>query len=208
MKVVTLLENDFEQECKRLADLVSSNYTPDLVVGILTGGGYVGKRIFNVLKAKSNVKYIEIRIERGGTEIKRKYNLKHILHSFPDFILNFLRIVEVHILEVLSKIRVPKRHSNISISEDIRTYLEEGQRRILIVDDCIDTGASLKCVLDYIKSEFRIKHDLKIAVITKAHRKPLVEVDYLLYKRVLIRFPWSFDTKDKKDLGKHSDKNN
>lgn len=198
MKVVTLLENDFDRECIRLAALVSKDYIPDLVVGILTGGGYVGKRVFEALKTEAGATYLEVSIERGGTEIKSRINLRQILRRLPEPLLNFLRIAEVMVLELASKVRVPQRQSNILIPEDVRAYLNSGLRRILIVDDCIDTGATLKCILDYFNKEFDIQHVMKCAVITKAHKKPLVEVDYLLYNRVLIRFPWSFDTKIKK----------
>lgn len=195
MKVVTLLENDFEAECKRLAHLVAKDYRPDLVVGIRTGGGYVGKRVHTALNGDGKVRYLEVSIERGGTEIKRKINLRQILQVLPEPILNFLRVLEVMVLELISKFRVPKRQSNFIIPDDIRSFLNEGQRKILLVDDCVDTGATLKCVLDFFSSGFGEGNQQRCAVITKAHRKPLVDVEYLLYNRVLIRFPWSFDTK-------------
>jgi len=195
MKVVTLLENDFESECKRLAYKVAGDFQPDLVVGIRTGGGYVGKRVHAALNGNGNIRYFEVNIERGGTEIKRRINLRRILQVLPESVLNFLRVFEVFVLELISKVRVPKRHSHFLVPDEIRDFLNEGGRNILLVDDCVDTGATLKCVLDFFKEGFGRGNRLRSAVITKAHKQPLVEVDYLLYNRVLIRFPWSFDTK-------------
>ncbi|ASB49426.1 phosphoribosyltransferase [Alkalitalea saponilacus] len=197
MKVKTLLEDDFDKECRRLTSLIEGSYKPDLIVGVLTGGGCVGQRVYKEISKRISVHYCEVRVARGSTEIKRKINIKSILRKLPNPVLNFLRVLEVHVLELMSKIRIPKRQGEILMGHEIRELLESGPKNILIVDDCVDTGATLKYIIDYFIGEYGSEHNLRCAVITKAHKKPLVNVDYLLYNRVLIRFPWSFDTKKK-----------
>ena len=67
--------------------------------------------------------------------------------------------------------------------------------RILIVDDAIDSGRTMKRVVDAIRSVAADKK-LAIAVITVTKPQPLVRADYKLYDGgVLVRFPWSKDFK-------------
>lgn len=49
MKVVSLLGSAFAESCRLLAQKISKDYNPDLVIGVLTGGGYVGKEVFSSL---------------------------------------------------------------------------------------------------------------------------------------------------------------
>ena len=65
--------------------------------------------------------------------------------------------------------------------------------KILIVDDAVDSGYTLKAVLDKVKEN--VKNESKIfslaAVVT--NKEACIWPDYTLYSDVLIRFPWSLD---------------
>lgn len=193
MKVINLIEDKFEQDCIKLANLVLSSYEPDLIIGILTGGGYLGRIMINSFQKDKPVQYTEIKIERVSTSYKRQFNIRQLFKFIPTSILNILRIIEVLCLEVKSKIITPKRSGSITFSPEIEKFLLTEPRDILIIDDCIDTGATFAFVKQYIEQKFGIHHNIKFAVITQAHKKPIIDVDYKLYHRVLVRFPWSFD---------------
>ena len=79
--------------------------------------------------------------------------------------------------------------------KDIISILSERKRKVLLVDDAIDSGATLLLIKQYLLNEFP-DIDVKIAVITVTTRHPLVMADYYRYNnRTLIRFPWSNDIK-------------
>lgn len=195
MKVVTLLDKAFDETCRDLAKQVDSSYKPDLIIGVLTGGGAVGQRVYKHFASLGDVLYAEISIERATTGIKRRFGLKKILRLLPEGLLNVLRVVEVLLLELKATVVTPKRAGEIVLSAAVDKELSQGNKKVLVVDDCVDTGATLLKVSDFLKEKFPSSNQVKFAVVTKAHRKVLLEVDFFLFNRVLIRFPWSMDNK-------------
>ncbi len=198
MKVINLYGESFVKTCKDLATQINnSGEVFDVVVGIQTGGGYVAREVYKTLKEQSiNATYVEVKIQRGSTRAKEVSHVKTILRKLPEFILNFLRILEVEFLELKAKFIKPVRHGEISFASEVGQLLSEGGKNILLIDDCIDTGYTIKAIKDYIEENF-LNNKVKTAVVTIAHRKPIIKVDYKLFNRVLIRFPWANDAKEK-----------
>lgn len=64
MKVASLIGSVFAESCRLLAQKISKDYNPDLVIGVLTGGGYIGKEVFNSLPHTEKRLYIETKIQR------------------------------------------------------------------------------------------------------------------------------------------------
>ena len=94
MKVKTLINEEFSNTCLELSKKISSDFQPDLIIGILTGGGYVGRKIHEYLTQNQKIYYTEIKIQREGTSKKEKGFLKLILKYSPTFLLNWMRIIE------------------------------------------------------------------------------------------------------------------
>ena len=44
MKVITLIDNDFDIAAYRLSDMVMADFSPDLAVGVLSGGAVVANK--------------------------------------------------------------------------------------------------------------------------------------------------------------------
>lgn len=197
MRVINLLGHDFNRACQSLSFKIKETYHPDIVIGILTGGGYIGREICKYLdNLDDGVIYTEVKLQRGSTKAKEVSHLKNILRLLPQKVLDFLRILEVEFLEIKAKIVKPNRYGTIILPENIIFQLAQGKRKILLVDDCIDTGYTLKIIKEYIENKYP-NNIIKIAVITTAHRYPVINADFQLYKKVLIRFPWAYDTKKK-----------
>ena len=198
MKVINLYGDSFVKTCRDLATQINeSGEIFDIVVGIQIGGGFVAREVYKTLKdISTNATYVEVKIQRGGTRAKEVSHIKTILRKLPEFLLNFLRILEVEFLELKAKFIKPVRHGDISFSAEVGQLLSEGNKNILLIDDCIDTGYTIKMIKDYIEENFS-NNKVKTAVVTIAHRHPIIEVDYKLFNRVLIRFPWSNDAKEK-----------
>lgn len=195
MQVIELLETEFKEKCSELCDNILSDYRPELVIGILTGGGAVARIVVENFDKKVDFLYTELRVVRPSTSLKKQINVGKMLSFLPTWLLNKLRILEVVLLELKSKIVTPHRIGVVTFDENVDRFLRKKNSRILIIDDCIDTGATLKLVEEQLVEKYGNLNEIRFAVITKAHKKPIVEVNYFLYDRVLIRFPWSFDTK-------------
>lgn len=194
MKVINLLGQDFHLACENLSFKIKENFVPNVIIGVLTGGGIIGREIFSTFENIPNCHYTEVKLQRGTTKVKEVSNAKKILKHLPEWILNIMRIIEVELLELKAKFIKPHRYGTISLDDDIQQILLKKGKRILIIDDCIDTGWTLKLIKEYIEMHFP-GNEIKIAVFTTAHRKPVIRADFQLYNRTLIRFPWAYDTK-------------
>lgn len=195
MRVVTLLNDKFEKACQKLSVMIGDGYRPDIIVGILTGGGYVGRE---VSRAWPEAQYVEVRVQRKDTAKKEKGVRHVVLQSLPYFVLNWLRMAEMVYEDVRAKQFEPKREGKVELSDKIDAQLREKEQNILLVDDAIDTGATLKFIKDTLTEKYPLAR-IKIAVITVTSNHPLIDADYCLFHdRTLVRFPWSNDVKQKK----------
>jgi hypoxanthine phosphoribosyltransferase len=181
MKVLTLYNSDFNVICAKL-EALAADYNPDLVVTIASGGDYVGANIFGT------VTHVSVRCGRRGTPAKKKsVLLNRFVKHLPRRVNDVLRMVEARILSL----RKPKL-VDISLSEDVKRKLVAAER-VLVVDDAVDSGATLIAVLDAV---YKAAGSSKVrsAAITVTTEKPMVMPDYFLYHdETLIRFPWSID---------------
>lgn len=194
MKVKTLYTEEFNKECTALGHEIFADYDPDVIIGVLNGGGYVGRQIVQVSPKETT--YVEVKIQRDGTTKKEKGLIHRILQSLPYGVLNILRILESIVLEYKSKKNNTKRKGTIKLPDNVVSFLSGGEnKKVLLVDDAIDSGATLLLIKQYLMSKFE-NIDVKIAVITITTKQPLVVADYYrYYNRTLIRFPWSNDIK-------------
>jgi len=177
-KVITLNPEAFDSACKRLEKSVAkSGFIPDMILSIRTGGLYVGESIF------PDIPHTSVKLQRPSTKAKRPC-LHKLLKILPRPILDRLRIAESLWLE--RKKQTKPRPSLIL------PQLTE-VKRILVVDDAVDSGFTLFTVMDAVKTA-RPDADIRSAVITQTTISPMIVPDYTLYNnQILIRFPWSMD---------------
>ncbi|MFY0600320.1 MAG: phosphoribosyltransferase [Cyclobacteriaceae bacterium] len=192
MRVIYLIGAKFDEACQNLAKMTHLSYQPDLVIGVLTGGGVVGREFLKSWP-ENKPDYIEMEIKRDLTKKKEKFNVSKLLRRLPRFLTEFLIIAEVKYLESRSKKGltprvIPEAHKQVLI-EKIK---ESEIKKILIIDDCIDTGGTIKSLQEYLKNFDQII-DVQVATITITHTNPIVVPDYTLYNRVICRFPWSME---------------
>ncbi len=70
----------------------------------------------------------------------------------------------------------------------------ERARKILVVDDAVDSGYTLSHVLEAVKAVLPAGAEVRSAVITVTTDDPLVMPDFYLYNdKTLVRFPWAMD---------------
>ena len=88
-----------------------------------------------------------------------------------------------------------KRKVNIGKARKVILPELRGFRSILIVDDAVDSGKTLKTIVDEVRKKY-LTAEIKTAVITVTTKQPIILPDYyLFYNHTLIRFPWSADSR-------------
>lgn len=184
--VKTLPPDAFRDECARLeARVRADGFVPDVVLGICSGGKYVADEMF------SGVPHVYTVLQRPLTSGKQ--HVGWLLGLLPMWMLDHLRIAEARMLENQSR----KRDFNPS-EVDIPPLPECG--KILVVDDAVDSGTTLRSVIEKIFSKYP-NILLRSAVITNTSPYSIIKPDYTLYdNNTLIRFPWSKDMPRKKRL--------
>lgn len=185
MKVITIDNGSFSSFCREL-ELKCGTFKPDLVIGIATGGVYVAEQMF------MDVQHESIRLRRPTSESKDAHErLFNIVRRFPRIVLDVLRIAEAYLLRL--------KKNNVVIDIDIPSELKTAvmkANRILVVDDAVDSGVTLKSVFDVINKLKQSNAIVKSAVFTITTNAPLIYPEFFLFSnRTLIRFPWSKDMK-------------
>jgi len=192
--VVTFDRDGFDEACGALMQLVVQDGWPDALVGIRTGGLYVAESM-----AKSvgfSLPVMTLTCRRPSTAAKSKFSaVKKIVSSLPRPVVDKLRLIEHAMLTKTSRRARPEGYSfdqsELAILED---WLREAgpNPSIVVVDDAVDTGATLSLVLDAV-SQRAPGGLVRSAVITVTTALPWATPRYTLYRRQLCRFPWSLD---------------
>lgn len=192
MKVITVNEPGLEWQTRELSKMVKNDHPQPFtaILAVRKGGSYVAESFLRNFPSELSGKYFEIDLHRPSSKYKKGF-LVTVLPHVPIWILNTMRFMEASLLQLrhkLTGIKVPE----VTLPEGFPTT---GVNDILIIDDAIDSGATLKGVENAIR---KISPDsrIKFMAITVTTDKPLVMADYYLYHdSTLIRFPWSKDFK-------------
>lgn len=192
MKLITLNKETFEEACDVLISKI--DIQPDMVVGILNGGGYV----VDTIKKKGafeSAQFELIKLQRVE-KIKNKPGSKFLLKHLPYAILNKLREYEskkaTESIASLDKNQLADHKINFKINSND----DKPIRTILIIDDAIDTGRMLFIINSNLRKLFP-DAEIKSAVISWTIETSIVKPDYYVFKRMLVRYPWSKDYKGK-----------
>lgn len=192
MNVITLNKEVFFNKCTELVS--KTNLQPDLIVGILNGGGYIVDEM-KKMDGFEKVQFESIKLQRSSW-LKNNLFFKLILKLLPNTINSKLRVMEsVKSRKSISTLNLDEL-SNSKINFQLNSTSKEEIKNILIVDDAIDTGKTMFMVKSNLIKLFP-KAQIKIAVISWTIESSIIKPDYYLFKNVLVRFPWSKDYKGK-----------
>ncbi|TCK68732.1 hypoxanthine phosphoribosyltransferase [Winogradskyella wandonensis] len=185
MKVITLHKTDFEGRCQELFSKI--DVQPDVVVGILNGGGFILKEYQKI--ASKNTEVTTIKLQRDSTKgLKKKSLLQKFLKASPSTLLDGLRRME-HRRNLNRKLKEIQSDLEIKIKSKPETV-----NTILILDDALDSGITIKSVIQSLQNQFP-NSEIKTAVISWTNSKSIIAPDYYIFKNTLVRFPWSLDYK-------------
>lgn len=183
----------FAAACASLMHQVLDSYRPDLLVGIRTGGLVVAEAMARSVTEPVSV--LPLTCRRAATGVKARLKvLPRILTAMPRPVVNRLRWLEHRMLTGRRQgARKPQQIDHGEAAIIGRHLLATNVRRILVVDDAVDSGVTLATVLQLLRQACPPDTEFRTAVVTVTMEQPLVEPDFLLYRGVLCRFPWSFD---------------
>ncbi|WP_100615072.1 phosphoribosyltransferase [Confluentibacter citreus] len=189
MRVITLNTKDFKQKCSELVSQI--DFYPDIIIGVQNGGTFVLNEFRDVEKFDSS--YFEVVKIQRKDNFKNNFFAKILLKYMPLKIADRLRVYEHNQikdgLKDISKEQLLKQVIDCNIS------LNKPVKKILLVDDAIDTGTTMFIVKNNMIGIFD-DCQIKTAVISWTIEESIVKPDFYIFKDVLVRFPWSKDFKE------------
>jgi hypoxanthine phosphoribosyltransferase len=180
--------------CTELADQVRG-FDPDLVVGIATGGADIAQALAEAL---GGTRLTIVKSQRPGTRIKQGRLVSRAIASLPERFANLARWAEVEYREARYYLEMRRhgvdRADLVGRIERLETLAEEvsGAKRVLVVDDTLDSGQTLRGVVQAVRAA-NPGAEIRSAVIATTWRRPPIVPDYVLQGRLLLRLPSSFD---------------
>lgn len=187
---LTLPESDFQDACRRLAE-AAGDANPDVIVGIATGGVHVAAAMQPHFE--SDPSSVVVRLSRPGTIVKQRLGGGLLLSRLPRRVAYLLRWLEVVWRERMLRAR-PTTEAMPPEVDTVAQNALAAARRVLVVDDTIDSGRTLQAVAGAVRS-YNPACEIRTAALASTWRQPPVSPDYLLYPRSLVRFHWSMDVR-------------
>ena len=182
-EVISLNKAAFGWCCREL-EKQAAGFAPDLVVAIAYGGIGVAYGMFD------GVRHAVIDVHRPDTGIKRRLRpLMSLVRWLPLCMRDGLRIAEARRLD-----RRPPR-AVVPPEENVQALLEEaaGAQRILVVDDAVDSGATLRAVLGILAG---CGAQVRAASIAFTRADAVARPDYHVFQPgTLVRLPGSIDAR-------------
>lgn len=197
--MLTLNPEAFDAHAVRLAEAVENGSATyyDAIVGIRRGGSIVCDAFLHHFPTRRYGARYDITLQRPSTKRKEGHFGKLLKH-LPYPILDGMRIAESFMLFLLKKMKANRKTPNVAIPEGLAATLTQKRcPEILLIDDAIDSGDTLKAIIDALKIA-NPDATVSTAVITETTSQPRVRANYTLYRnRTLIRFPWANDYKSR-----------
>lgn len=184
--VLTLDGHRFEAACASLWALASGENVPDLLIGIRTGGLVVAEAM---ARAAGAGPVLALTCRRPSTAHKQRHGVaRDLVARLPRPALDRLRLIEHAVLS-----RRPPTLREIDPRE-LAKLDACGARAVVIVDDAVDSGATLAAVVAAVRARLPAA-EIRTAAIVVTTERPLIAPDYSLYRGQLCRFPWSLDSR-------------
>lgn len=184
MQFVELSIADLRDRSRELAKLVSRDgFRPEAVAYLARGAYLIGVE----MGAYFECPLIELSAHRSGEATKGEF--APILARLPKFARHFLRSFEIR--RRLTSDAGDAQRKTMRLTNRFRPPAECG--RILLVDDSVDTGSSVRAALGLLRRMYP-GAEIGVAVLNTFEREPLGgHGDWHLYEGVLLSTPSSKD---------------
>lgn len=191
MKCIELSKKDLEVQCKDWAEKIKKEYQPDLIVYVAKAGYLIARPMKNVF----DVPLVGISATREGNSLKEIVG--PLVSLLPNFVRNFLISMELK-----SNTHDRNTERKISFHQSFENIHQDSIQKIIVVDDSVDTGHSMKQVVDAISN--KMNHvQIKVAGLNVWDKsEDVIKTDFALYRNTVIKTPMSKDSKEYKDFMK------
>lgn len=195
--VLDLDRTAFEEVCAELIRDAAAERRPDALIAIPTGGWHVAQAMARAVEGDVPVLALTCRrpssrLKPGGAAVRR------MVSGLPRPIVDRLRLAEHALLtrRPAAPPAAPYEFVEQEI-EALRQWLASGpgQPSLLVVDDAVDSGATLLQVVEAVRRHAPPGASVRTAVITVTTDWPLIQPEYRMFHRQLCRFPWSMDAR-------------
>ncbi|MNG84690.1 orotate phosphoribosyltransferase-like protein [compost metagenome] len=195
MDIINPSDTELDILCEELSRNIVADFKPDLVIGIATGGKIVAEKVNEHIKCP----IIILKRQRTGTIKKNKLNLQKFLSILPEHFNNKLRKAEALFNEFWYEVndQALKENEVILISGSISKI--KSAFKIIVIDDAVDSGSTLKDTLNFLKELANKNTIIKTACINITYVNPGVKPDFFIYKRCMVRYPWAIDFRKKNE---------
>lgn len=191
MKCIELSKKDLEVQCKDWAEKIKKEYQPDLIVYVAKAGYLIARPMKNVF----DVPLVGISATREGNSLKEIVG--PLVSLLPNFVRNFLISMELK-----SNTHDRNTERKIRFHQSLENIHQDSIQKIIVVDDSVDTGHSMKQVVDAISN--KMNHvQIKVAGLNVWDKsEDVIKTDFALYRNTVIKTPMSKDSKEYKDFMK------
>ena len=187
MNCIELSIKELEEKCADWAIDIKRDYAADLIIYVARAGYLVARSMIPIIDAP----IAGIGAVRKGNVIKKF--IAPIISKCPINVRNFLISVEL-------KSGSHAKHSErkIEFHNSLRQIIPEKIKKILVVDDSVDTGNSMLQVTESIRKTFE-KADIRIAALNVWDKSEnVIHTDYALFHNTIIKAPMSKDSSEYK----------
>lgn len=195
MKYTELSLKELREVSIAEAKKIMHEYPVDLLIYVAKAGLPIALYMNEVFMAD----LLGIGAQRKGNSLKSK--IGPLVAYCPRFVRDMLITIEL-------KTKVHKRNAerNIEFHSSINDLNVQKYKNILIVDDSVDTGNSMKLVFDEVKERFPEAVIKTYSLNVWDDSKNVFETDYCSYENTIIRAPMSKDSKEFNEFCKLYDK--
>ncbi|MBR1930271.1 MAG: phosphoribosyltransferase [Lachnospiraceae bacterium] len=185
MKSIELSLEELRKISIKAACEITNDNSIDLIIYVARAGYPIALYMNEVMKCKM----LGIGATRKGNKLKAL--LGPLVSGMPGFIRNSL--IQ---LELTTKIHKKKRDRQVHFLEPIDESKHASVKNILIVDDSVDTGYSMRDVIRYVQQEFKDCKVITYALNVWDMSKEILTIDYCTYENTIIQAPMSKDSKE------------
>lgn len=169
------------------AQRIKNEYEIDLIIYVAKAGfpiAFFMNEIFNST-------LLGINAQRKGNKIKKI--IGPLIAFIPNFVRNFLISMELK-----SKVHKKDIERNVYFHESIKNIDIKSIKTIIVVDDSVDTGHSMKLCVEKIKEMFSGVDIITYSLNVWKQSFEVFETDFYTFEDTIIRAPMSKDSKEYK----------
>lgn len=175
IRVSSVNMEDVQKDCKEWADKIAGQYIPDLIIFIAKSGYLFAEPMAECFGCRM----AGITAKRPASNTKD--GLKGIIRLVPEKIL--LRLLSS---AFMYKFHEKKQERSIEISAGYRLEKNNAHKKILIVDDSVDTGWTLLLVKKEVEKDFPSAIVKTAGYSVIEYSKQRISVDFHRYENMVI----------------------